>query len=388
MDDESGYNDQSPSTAHMLRWISKALFAAYLFAVAAQSLPVRLISANWRLDFVNSLVDNASIPLVGLGFAHLAVYLAPRDLSILVFRQRVSRWAVLASLGFLLMIPLQFTSAISLYLESANARVKDLDKADLRLNDFGVAIQNASTIEQLQSALIGFQGLSLSDADRAKPVSALRGLLNERINEARKILKERRRMVTAKPLDPTLLLIRSLRVVATSFFFALAFAACAQRPNQPLSLLEEFKAGSLRWLEALVDRREQRLAQRAEWEQQRQEEERLAAFEVLRRQQQELEALEAVNDTPLDSPSPPASLKDYYTQIMVEQDPASTQDDGSDESAYSPPPPFERESRFRRAAPGPQRPPDAINTSLDRLAKDGQQGQDSETGSMPPPRDP
>lgn len=222
-----------------LQWLAKALFAAYLISVLADALPLRLADSNWRLNVIDTLVNNATIPLIGLGVAHLAAYLDPARSDALTFWRRVSRLAVLASLGFVLIVPIQIGTSISLYADLSATRFLEIQRADQRLVNLASAIQKSATVDQLESTLLTQQSSGLSDSDRRQPLVRIKNLLLNRIREARKVLEARRRQqALAAPLDPTPLIRRSLRIGLTSLFFCLAFAAGAQRARSPFTLLE------------------------------------------------------------------------------------------------------------------------------------------------------
>ena len=351
-DDLSG---ASVSLSFRLRWVAIALFGAYLFSVVAESLPLRLADLNWRLNVATTLVDNATIPLIGLGIAHLAVYLDPDNPAALVLRRRVSRLAALASLGFLLIIPLQIGSSVSLYADLAASRFQQINKADQRLVQLAAAIQASPTVDKLESTLLVLQGSALSDNDRAQSLDTIKRLLLDRIREARKVLQERRRqLAVAAPLNPSLLVRRSFRIVLTSLVFALAYAAGSELPNSPLSLLEHWQISRLRILEWWVELREQRQARQAEREELRQERERMAALEALRRQRL-TETLEQ-QDQEVDPwyPPDPRSDLDYYRMIMVE-DPAGGTGSDPQPQTFRP----ENASQVDPTPPKPSLPPDS-----------------------------
>ncbi|MFN9931706.1 MAG: HpsJ family protein [Cyanobacteriota bacterium] len=229
-----------------LQWLAKALFTAYLISVFAEAFPLKIADPNWRLNLIDTLVNNGTIPLIGLGVAHLAAYLDTSRSDALALWRRVSHLAVLASLGFVLIVPIQIGTSISLYTDLSASRFKEINRADQGLINLANAIQKSATVDQLESTLLTLQGSALSDNDRTQPLANLKKLLLNRIAEARKVLEARRRQQTlAAPLDPTLLIRRSLRVGLTSLVFCLAFAAGAQLPRSPFSLLEEWRIGAL-----------------------------------------------------------------------------------------------------------------------------------------------
>ena len=238
-----------------LQWLAKALFAAYLLSVCADAFPLKIGDLNWRLNVIDTLVNNATIPLIGLGIAHLAAYLDASRSAALALWRRVSHLAVLASLGFVLLVPIQIGTSISLYADLSASRFREINRAEQGLMNLAAAIQKSATVDQLDSTLLTLQGSALSDNDRTQPLASLKKLLLNRIREARKVLEARRRQqALAAPLDPTLLIRRSLRVGLTSLVFCLAFAAGAQLPRSPYSLLQEWRIGALNvqaWIEGI-----------------------------------------------------------------------------------------------------------------------------------------
>jgi hypothetical protein len=160
--------------------------------------------------------------------------------------RRVSNLAVLASLGFLLIVPIQIGTSISLYNDLSASRFEEINRTDLRLVNLANEIRKSATVDQLESTLLSVQGSALSSNDRSQPLASLKELLLNRIREARKVLQDRRRQQDlAAPLDPTLLIRRSLRVGLTSLVFCLAFAAGAKRPKSPFTLLESWQIRAL-----------------------------------------------------------------------------------------------------------------------------------------------
>lgn len=229
-----------------LQWLAKGLFAAYLISVFAEALPLKIADLNWRLNLIDTVVNNGTIPLIGLGIAHLAAYLDTSPSDARALWRRVSHLAVLASLGFFLIVPIQIVTTISLYTNLSASRFQEINRADQGLINLATAIQKSATVDQLESTLLSLQGSALSNNDRSQPLSRLKQILVNRIREARKVLDARRRQqALAAPLDPTLLIRRSVRVGLTSLVFCLAFAAGAQLPRSPFTLLQEWQIGAL-----------------------------------------------------------------------------------------------------------------------------------------------
>ena len=98
------------STIFFARWAAKAAMALlliYAFNVAAVALPIRPFATAWQISMVDVIINNSIFPLLGLVLAHLAAYLDPAEPRFEAFSQNLRSWALLATLGFLLIIPLQ-----------------------------------------------------------------------------------------------------------------------------------------------------------------------------------------------------------------------------------------------------------------------------------------
>jgi hypothetical protein len=98
------------STIFFARWAAKAamaLFFIYAFNVAAVALPIRPFATAWQISMIDVIINNSIFPLLGLVLAHLAAYLDPSEPRFEAFSQNLRSWALLATLGFLLIIPLQ-----------------------------------------------------------------------------------------------------------------------------------------------------------------------------------------------------------------------------------------------------------------------------------------
>jgi len=246
-----------------LQWLARALFAAFLISVVAEALPLRIGDLSWRLSVMDTLVNNATIPLIGLGIAHLAAHLDPARSDAVALWRRVSNLAVLASLGFLLIVPIQIATSVSLYNDLSASRFREINRTDLRLINLASEIRKSTTVDQLESTLLTLQGSGLTDSDRTKPLTSLKEVLLNRIGEARKVLEARRRdQSLAAPLSPTLLIRRSLRVGLTSLVFCLAFAAAAKRPKSPFTLLESWQIRALGVQDRLAYMRARRRARK------------------------------------------------------------------------------------------------------------------------------
>ncbi|MCP9933785.1 HpsJ family protein [Cyanobium sp. Candia 9D4] len=222
--------------------VAYTLFVVYLISVLAFSVPPRLLDPLWQLTTIKLLIEAAPIPLLGLALLHLAAYLSPQDDKLQRRRDGLARLAVLACLGFLLIVPLQgFTVWRSFRLSNAIADQQQAS-ATQRAETVRQAIQQAGSAEDLQKRLLALQRPDLQirlNADQfpSLPLPELKQRLLFQLDQAEGQFKAR-----FSRLDPATndrLLRESLRVMVSSIALAIAFAALAQRRNSAVPFLVE-----------------------------------------------------------------------------------------------------------------------------------------------------
>jgi hypothetical protein len=229
----------SPVLADRLEVFSMALFVVYAARVAAAMVPLRLLDTDWQLGTVSALLDPAAIPLLALGLLHLAGYLDPANPALGRRRDSMARLAILAVLGFLLLIPLQAFAAWN-SVSSARASVS-LQRTTANRN-FAVireAIDTATSVEDLQARLRSLESPSLNIRFETLglPLSETKRRLRLRLSEAEEQLKTRISLPPPKAIEDVAL--NTLRVIASCGVFAAAFAIAAQRRNSEVPLLVE-----------------------------------------------------------------------------------------------------------------------------------------------------
>lgn len=75
--------------------------------VAGALWPLQLLNPLWKLRLAGSLVKSAPFALLGLALLQIAVELGPHDPRLKSRQRLCNQLAVIAALGFLLLVPLQ-----------------------------------------------------------------------------------------------------------------------------------------------------------------------------------------------------------------------------------------------------------------------------------------
>jgi hypothetical protein len=224
--------------ARLAATAARALLFIYAITIAAQALPLKVLAMDWQISMISVITNSSILPLQGLVLAHLAAYLDPSEPRFEVFCQNLRRWALPATLGFLLIIPLQsynFVKGIRNYRQNA---AKNEFTITQTFGDIRNAVESASTTADLQKRLADLNAPGLSPADRIAPLPAIRPTLLAEIQKAEKKAK-----ANISQQDPEQFWLFSKQMVGSilaAFVFAFAFAAAAKRSAWPESLLVRF----------------------------------------------------------------------------------------------------------------------------------------------------
>jgi hypothetical protein len=226
--------------------LAKQLVAAAIaffifFATIAINMlfPAALLNPAWLMRLATGLIGNAYLPLIGLILVHLAAYLQPKG-SFDVLCNSLAKWAVIASLGFLLLLPLQVWASWSLIQQNFSSVDKGKPAPDEPLVAMEKAIREAPDAITLQTQLTILRGPAITPQDLRRPLPELKQILLSSLQQARTNLWRKSRSTP----DPRgwVLIQDVIRFSIGAVGYAIGFAAFAQRSNSRFSLLEEWQA--------------------------------------------------------------------------------------------------------------------------------------------------
>ena len=144
----------SRQAADSLQWIAYALILVFLAQVITAIFPIAFIQPQWMVRFSGALRATASLPLLALGLFMVAntidAEVSPSSKQINWMR----RFATLASLGFLLLIPLQSYGTV----KGINAQVEERQAELKKVLAAVPQIQKAQTETELRRAIIAIPG--------------------------------------------------------------------------------------------------------------------------------------------------------------------------------------------------------------------------------------
>lgn len=229
--------------ARRLGAIAIPLFVVFTASVLARIIPFRIVLASWQLELAASLIDAAPIALLGLILVHLAAFLDPSSPILRERKQRFSRMAMAAALGFLLLIPLNIYAVWTGlgHLEATRSRVES--DAVRRIDQFRQVVRSATTPEDLQERLQSIGVPALRPSDLRQPLPRLKQQLLDNLDQARGNLEARKTSAGETLREGLWSLIQSvLKLVVAALALAIAFAAVAQGRKSDSSLLESWQS--------------------------------------------------------------------------------------------------------------------------------------------------
>lgn len=207
-----------------------ALVLVLIFAlqIGAVLLPLQPLDPAWQWRLANTLINAALVPLLALAILQIAVMFDPEDPVLIRRHHLFLQLAVLATIGYLLLLPLQFSAGLRQQNLVGKAQLEPIVTAQKRLDSLRQLTTRASSNAELNSGLKKWRGPVLSPADLPNPLPLLKAQVNEVFDQAQIQINRDRAAL------PEL-----LRNSFSCILLAIAFATLARRNNARFSLLDE-----------------------------------------------------------------------------------------------------------------------------------------------------
>ncbi len=227
------------AVSDFLMAVWKGCFVVFLGYLIVDSLPLELLIPNWQLRFISRLLSLGFIPLLGFACLHLAALLNPANH---FYRQRlvmIRQWAVVAAIGFLLLIPLQGYSTWRAYTDAKVTQQTQIQQAKKRAIPLKQAIQTATTTTDLLQKLSRLQGVrtQLTPEDLSRPLEMIKKEMIANLERSENLYADRLSTTT----DPNRIwsaIQAGTRTFVVSIGYFIAFAAGAQPKNSSYTLLD------------------------------------------------------------------------------------------------------------------------------------------------------
>ena len=153
-------------------------FALQLLTVL---LPFQPLDPAWQWRLSTVLINGAPLPLLALALLLIAGQLDP----VLKQRRRLfGQLAVAAAIGFLVLLPLQFSAGLPQQDSLSSAQLSRIAGAEQRLATLRQATASATSNAQLNAILQKLGAAVLSPADLGQPLLLVKMQLNAALDQA------------------------------------------------------------------------------------------------------------------------------------------------------------------------------------------------------------
>jgi hypothetical protein len=153
-----------------------ALFSIFLVHLIPVLLKTNPTSSQWLGEFVDVLVNEGLLAFLGFVLLHLAGFIQPSHDRLRRRLRMAKRLAVLAVVGYLLLVPLQIWSSVGSFASAQSTRARYLEQG-ARLSEIREALQGASGVEDLNVRLQSLLQPALTSEQIAQPFPELRNRL-------------------------------------------------------------------------------------------------------------------------------------------------------------------------------------------------------------------
>ena len=237
---------QAPETRGLpatttLASVALVLFVFFLVVAIGPIFPWRIQDPAWQIRFCTTLITSAPMALIGLAFHQIAVTSGTPSPRLIRRHRFLSQLALFASIGFLLLLPLQGSASLRQSQIVQQVQQQRIQNAEKRLAALRQVVATASSNAQLNTGLQQFDGPVLGPADLAQPLPVLKGQVDVVLNQA--ALQIRRERETNPPARRIVLLPDLIRYTIANLALAFGFASLSRRPGAHKSPLQELQDG-------------------------------------------------------------------------------------------------------------------------------------------------
>jgi len=217
--------------------VAIALLVVFAATLLNAALPLQLVDPRWLQGLIQALLSQGFLPLIALVLLQLAVVLNPESSRLRRRRDRFSKLALVAALGFALLIPLQLISTWGSLNQQTSGQNQQRLQGLAVIGQLRQAISSSTSHQDLASRLAALpipQSGSSSPADLALPFPQRQRNLLEGL--ARSEAQLTSVAATAAPIPWPGLIEASLRVFPTALalaggFFVLGYGSRGSRTS-------------------------------------------------------------------------------------------------------------------------------------------------------------
>lgn len=220
-----------------LSLIGFCLLLVYLVFVVRAALPMQLLNILWQIQLSTSVVEFAPIALLGVVLICLASFLDQGNEDLVSMQRTVAKLALIASVGFFLLIPLRMFHIFAFQQTIGNVQDRQVAQGLTRVKKIKEAVNQASSREDLEARLKAMSAPPLPEALKQRNLSDLKEGLLRSLNQVEAQF-QRRKPTPGKEKELNSYLSNG-KMMLSALLYAAAFAAAGQRTNSEENFLDE-----------------------------------------------------------------------------------------------------------------------------------------------------
>lgn len=227
----------SVQISRRLSLIGFCLLLVYCVFVIRSALPLQILNIVWQIQLSTSVVEFAPIAVLGVVLVSLASYFDQGNEDLGAVQRLVSRFALIVSFGFFLLIPLRTYHIFAFQQTIGNVQDRQVSQGLARVKKIKEALNQASSREDLEERLKALSAPPLPQTLRQRNLPQLKEGLLRSLNQVEAQFQKRKPAANKeKDLNSYL---SNGKMMISSFLYAAVFAAAGQRSNSDENFLDE-----------------------------------------------------------------------------------------------------------------------------------------------------
>lgn len=213
------------------------LFLIFLGSALVDIFPLQVLTPAWQFNFNNRMIGSGIPALIGFCLLHVAAVFNPGNFLLKQRLLSVRQLAIVAAIGFFLLIPLQGYATWKFFTEAKATQVAGIKAANRRFSPIKQAINGATSTADLQNRLVDLNlGIRLQAPQLNQSLPELKKSLLSEVERAE--IQAKDRLTGPTPMQIWTSIQSSTRILLASLGFSLAFSAGAQVKGSEKTLLD------------------------------------------------------------------------------------------------------------------------------------------------------
>ncbi|MCP9884686.1 HpsJ family protein [Synechococcus sp. ATX 2A4] len=226
----------------VLNGAATCLFIVFAITALTLFLPLDPTNPSWQLRLIGGVINGAPLALLGFVLLHGAAHLDPQQSRYGVRLATARQRALLAAIGFVVLVPLQCVAIWTLLSRDENQLEQRRATTEATFVTLREAVQRAGTPEALKLQMRALRGPTISEEQLKLPIATLREQTMRALFRAEAVMNQQLSGLDQKAIME--LVQSGIRIGVSSLAYAFAFALGAVM-GQPL-ILRRIRKG-LQW---------------------------------------------------------------------------------------------------------------------------------------------